>query len=190
MDEAKRNCSELAQEACMISRKMKHCLMAHFVGIDLGTTNSAVAYRNSYGRPEVIANREGQNITPSVVYFGSDPPVVGQEAKEWARLGNAEIASFFKPHMGNPLFQLEFHGKTYSAADLSTLVLRRLEGRRRGPAGRPGRPRGHHRAGLFRRPPAQGHDRGGPGRRISSAADHQRADGRRAGVRSAKDRRR
>ena len=101
--------------------------MAHFVGIDLGTTNSAVAYRNSYGRPEVISNREGQNITPSVVYFGSNPPTVGQEAKEWARLGNNEIASFFKPHMGNPLFQLEFHGKTYSAADLSTLVLKRLK---------------------------------------------------------------
>jgi molecular chaperone DnaK (HSP70) len=101
--------------------------MAQFVGIDLGTTNSAVAHRNSYGRPEVIANRDGQNITPSVVYFGSDPPVVGQEAKEWARLGNAEIASFFKPHMGNPLFQLEFHGRTYSAADLSTLVLSRLK---------------------------------------------------------------
>ena len=67
--------------------------MAQFVGIDLGTTNSAVAYRNSYGRPEVIANRDGQNITPSVVYFGADPPVVGQEAKEWARLGNDEIAA-------------------------------------------------------------------------------------------------
>jgi molecular chaperone DnaK (HSP70) len=101
--------------------------MATFVGIDLGTTNSAVAYRNAYGRPEVIANRDGQNITPSVVYFGTDPPVVGQEAKEWARLGNAEIASFFKPHMGNPLFQLQFHGKTFSATDLSTLVLRRLK---------------------------------------------------------------
>jgi molecular chaperone DnaK len=38
--------------------------MATFVGIDLGTTNSAVACRNAYGRPEVIANREGQNIAP------------------------------------------------------------------------------------------------------------------------------
>jgi molecular chaperone DnaK (HSP70) len=101
--------------------------MATFVGIDLGTTNSAVAYRNAYGRPEVIANREGQNITPSVVYFGTDPPAVGQEAKEWARLGNEEIASFFKPHMGNPQFRLEFRGKSYSASDLSTLVLRRLK---------------------------------------------------------------
>ncbi len=101
--------------------------MATFVGIDLGTTNSAVAHRNAYGRPEVIANREGQNITPSVVYFGTDPPAVGQEAKEWARLGNEEIASFFKPHMGNPQFQLRFHGKSYSATGLSTLVLRRLK---------------------------------------------------------------
>jgi molecular chaperone DnaK len=101
--------------------------MPTFVGIDLGTTNSAVAYRNAYGRPEVIVNREGQNITPSVVYFGANTPVVGQEAKEWARLGNDEIASFFKPHMGNPLFQLQFQGKTYSATELSTLVLRRLK---------------------------------------------------------------
>ena len=53
--------------------------------------------------------------------------MVGQEAKEWARLGNEEIASFFKPHMGNPLFQLQFHGKTYSATELSTLVLGRLK---------------------------------------------------------------
>src|SRR5262249_19872984 len=101
--------------------------MATFVGIDLGTTNSAVARRNPYGRPEVIANREGQNITPSVVYFGTEPPAVGQEAKEWARLGNDEIASFFKPHMGNPQFQLQFHGRSYSATDLSALVLRRLK---------------------------------------------------------------
>src|SRR5262249_37063041 len=80
-----------------------------------------------YGRPEVIANREGQNITPSVVYFGVDPPVVGQEAKEWARLGNEEIASFFKPHMGNPLYRLQFHGRDYDASGLSALVLKRLK---------------------------------------------------------------
>src|SRR4051812_3825446 len=101
--------------------------MAPLVGIDLGTTNSVVAHRNAYGRPEVIANREGQNITPSVIYFGSDPPAVGQEAKEWARLGNDEIASFFKPHMGNPLYQLRFHGRDYDASQLSALVLARLK---------------------------------------------------------------
>ena len=96
--------------------------MAAFVGIDLGTTNSVVARRNEYGRPEVIANREGANITPSVIYFGVDPPAVGQEAKEWARLGDSEIASFFKPHMGSPLYQLEFKGTTYSAAAIRAMV--------------------------------------------------------------------
>ncbi|MBX6313290.1 MAG: Hsp70 family protein [Isosphaeraceae bacterium] len=101
--------------------------MATFVGIDLGTTNSVVAHRNAYGRPEVIPNREGHTVTPSVVYFGADPPSVGQEAKEWARLGNDEIASFFKPHMGNPLFKLQFHGREYSATELSALVLKRLK---------------------------------------------------------------
>ena len=93
--------------------------MGAFVGIDLGTTNSVVARRNAYGRPEVILNRDGQNVTPSVIYFGADPPTVGQEAKEWARLGNDEIASFFKPHMGSPLYRLHFHGKDYDATDLS-----------------------------------------------------------------------
>ena len=100
--------------------------MPTFVGIDLGTTNSVVAARDAYGRPEVLANRDGRNITPSVIYFGSEPPAVGDEAKEWARLGNDEIASFFKPHMGNPLYQLRFHGRDYDATDLSAVVLGRL----------------------------------------------------------------
>jgi molecular chaperone DnaK (HSP70) len=101
--------------------------MPTFVGIDLGTTNSVVAARNAYGRPEVIANRDGRNITPSVVYFGTDPPAVGDEAKEWARLGNEQIASFFKPHMGSPLYKLRFLGRDFDATDLSALVLGRLK---------------------------------------------------------------
>ncbi len=101
--------------------------MGHHVGIDLGTTNSVVACRNEYGRPEVVPNRDGQNITPSVIYFGANPAAVGQEAKEWARLGNDEIASFFKPHMGSPTFLMRFHGRDYNATDLSTLVLMRLK---------------------------------------------------------------
>jgi molecular chaperone DnaK len=101
--------------------------MGAIVGIDLGTTNSAVAARNAYGRPEVIPNREGGHLTPSVVYFGTEPPSVGQEAKEWARVGNDEIASFFKPHMGSPQFKLRFRGKDYDATSLSAIVLKRLK---------------------------------------------------------------
>ena len=113
----------------------------------------------------MIANREGRNITPSVVYFGADPPAVGQEAKEWARLGNDEIASFFKPHMGSPHYQLRFHGRDYDATDLSALVLRRLKEDAEARLGQAGRPRRHHRAGLLRRRPAEGDDRGRPARR-------------------------
>ncbi|RUL88343.1 Hsp70 family protein [Tautonia sociabilis] len=101
--------------------------MSAFVGIDLGTTNSVVARRNEYGRPEVVPNRDGAPITPSVIYFGTDPPSVGQEAKEYARLGDDQIASFFKPQMGNPLFSLRFGGKDYGATELSALVLARLK---------------------------------------------------------------
>jgi molecular chaperone DnaK (HSP70) len=75
----------------------------------------------------VIPNRDGRPITPSMIYFGSDPPAIGDEAKEWARLGNDEIASFFKPHMGSPTYRLRFHGRDYDAADLSALVLGRLK---------------------------------------------------------------
>ena len=97
------------------------------VGIDLGTTNSVVAARDAYGRPAVLSNREGHGLTPSVIYFGTDPPAVGQEAKEWARLGVDEVASFFKPHMGSPSYRLHFHGRDYDAAGLSAIVLRRLK---------------------------------------------------------------
>ena len=124
----------------------------------------------------MIANREGQNITPSVIYFGTDPPAVGQEAKEWARLGDAEIASFFKPHMGQPCYQLQFHGKTYSATDLSALVLARLKDDAEAALGQSRRPGRDHRAGLLRRRPAQGHDRRRQRGRIPGPADHQRAD--------------
>jgi len=111
--------------------------MGTIVGIDLGTTNSAVAARDAYGRPAVIPSREGGHLTPSVVYFGSDPPVVGQEAKEWARVGNDEIASFFKPHMGSPQFRLRFHGKDYDATGLSALVLAKLKADAEAHLGRP-----------------------------------------------------
>ena len=101
--------------------------MSAFVGIDLGTTNSVVAARDAYGKPVVIPNRDGGTLTPSVIYFGVEPPVVGQEAKEWARVGHDEIASFFKPHMGSPVYQVRFHGRDYDATDLSAMVLRRLK---------------------------------------------------------------
>src|SRR5216110_1277752 len=55
--------------------------MSKIIGIDLGTTNSLVATVDS-GIPLVIADSEGQRLTPSVVHFGADAsaPLVGRPA--------------------------------------------------------------------------------------------------------------
>jgi molecular chaperone DnaK len=101
--------------------------MGTFVGIDLGTTFSAVAFINKDGRPEVIVDEEGHRLTPSVVYVGEGRPIVGFEAKEKQGSGATEIASFFKRHMGESNFELEFGGRSFNPIQLSALVLMRLK---------------------------------------------------------------
>lgn len=98
-----------------------------FVGIDLGTTFSVVSYINQAGLPEIIPNENGDFTTPSVVYLGTNPPLVGSEAKERQALGDVEIAAFFKRQMGNPHYELLFNGQTYNPVDLSALVLHHLK---------------------------------------------------------------
>ena len=164
--------------------------MATFVGIDLGTTNSVVAYRNAYGRPEVIANREGQNITPSVVYFGTDPPggrAGGEGVGAAGQRGDRQLlqAAHGQPALSAPVPRPRLHADRPLGAGLEA-----AQGGRRGEAGRGRRPGRHHRAGLLRRRPAQGDDRRRQRRRARGPADHQRADRRGAGLRAAEDRRR
>jgi molecular chaperone DnaK len=101
--------------------------MGRFVGIDLGTTFSVVAYINKDGKPETIQNEYGNVINPSVIYLGPGGPLVGEEAKEKQSAGEEAIASFFKRSMGDPHFELEFFGKSYSPVDLSALVLKKLK---------------------------------------------------------------
>jgi molecular chaperone DnaK (HSP70) len=96
------------------------------IGIDLGTTNSVIATVRPDGRPEVIPNAEDSALTPSVIWFGTQPPEVGVRGKEMQGLGESEIASFFKRNMGDPNFRLEFRGKSYTPTDLSALVLGKL----------------------------------------------------------------
>jgi len=101
--------------------------MGTYIGIDLGTTFSVVAYINKDGRPEAIRNEYGSVITPSVVYLGPGGPLVGEEAKEKQALGEEAIASFFKRSMGDRHFELLIEGKTYTPVDLSALVLKKLK---------------------------------------------------------------
>ncbi|MEM7533596.1 MAG: Hsp70 family protein [Chloroflexota bacterium] len=101
--------------------------MSTFIGIDLGTTYSAVAFINQEGNPEIIPNAEGNATTPSVIDISEDPPVVGEDAKERQGLGEENVAAFFKRQMGMPNFQLSYGDRTYTPIDLSALVLQQLK---------------------------------------------------------------
>ena len=96
------------------------------IGIDLGTTNSLVScFRN--GKAEIIPNRLGKHLTPSVVSVDADGTVyVGETAKERGMLHPLETARVFKRSMGTDK-QYHLGSKTFRAEELSSLVLRSLK---------------------------------------------------------------
>lgn len=99
------------------------------VGIDLGTTFSAVAMMDEKkGQPVIIPNTLGERITPSVIQFTEDDEIiVGSEAKEAFEAGESGCASVFKRSMGNSDTYCSFNGKKYTAEDLSAILLRYLK---------------------------------------------------------------
>ncbi|MGI8435733.1 MAG: Hsp70 family protein, partial [Chthoniobacterales bacterium] len=99
------------------------------IGIDLGTTFSAVAHIDPYGKPQIIPNAESERITPSVILFDGGCAVVGTLAKTSSVAEPEKIVDFVKREMGKPKgdFSREFDGKTYSAEELSALILKKLK---------------------------------------------------------------
>lgn len=99
------------------------------VGIDLGTTFSAVAMMDEKkGQPVIIPNTLGERITPSVIQFTEDDEIiVGTEAKEAFEAGESGCASVFKRSMGSQDVYCSFNGKRYTAEDLSAILLRYLK---------------------------------------------------------------
>jgi molecular chaperone DnaK (HSP70) len=97
------------------------------IGIDLGTTYSAVARLDANGNPEVIPDETGNPLVPSVISFAADPPSVGAAAKAEQADGESEVAAAFKRHMGDPRFVLSFAGKEFTATDLSAILLAKLK---------------------------------------------------------------
>lgn len=99
-------------------------------GIDLGTTYSAIAWLDQNGKPEVLANIDGQPTTPSVVYFESpDNIIVGETAKEMIPQpdGAGRVVSFIKREMGNSEFSFTTpEGKSYSPIEISGYILKKL----------------------------------------------------------------
>ena len=103
--------------------------MGKVVGIDLGTTFSAIAHVNEHGQPEIIPNAETERITPSVILFEDDLVTVGKIAKQNARAVPEQIVEFVKREMGKSKkeFFRNFDGKDYSAEELSALILTKLK---------------------------------------------------------------
>jgi len=98
------------------------------VGIDLGTTNSVVAVVNEFGRAEIITNREGSRITPSVVLFDDEEPVVGEIAKSSAIVRPLDTAQFAKRHMGDRDWSFRTSsGNVLRAEEISAAILARLK---------------------------------------------------------------
>ena len=73
-------------------------------GIDLGTTYSAIAYVDEHGKPVIVPNQESERITPSVVLFDGESIIVGNTAKEAAKVEPDRVVSRVKQHMGDPQF--------------------------------------------------------------------------------------
>jgi len=97
-------------------------------GIDLGTTYSAIAYVDEHGKPVIIPNQESERITPSVVLFDGENIIVGDTAKESARVEPHRVVSRIKQHMGDPHFVFEYKGQAYSPEDISSFILRKVVG--------------------------------------------------------------
>ena len=98
------------------------------VGIDLGTTYSAVArYDKNSNKPVIIPNAFGKEITPSVICFLEDGDIlVGEDAKDMQSNGTGVNAAAFKRNMGDGSIAVSFNGKDYTSEDLSAMLLKHL----------------------------------------------------------------
>ncbi|MBL7499536.1 Hsp70 family protein [Frankia sp. CNm7] len=95
-------------------------------GIDLGTTYSCVAYIDDTGRPAIAKNRDGDDTTPSVVYFETpDNVIVGKVAKRSAKDEPDLVVSLIKRRMGQEV-RLGFHGVEHTPESISALILTEL----------------------------------------------------------------
>ncbi|CAK1222825.1 Molecular chaperone DnaK (HSP70) (DnaK) [Fructobacillus cardui] len=100
--------------------------MSKIIGIDLGTTNSAVAVLEG-GKPKIITNPDGGRTTPSVVSFKNGETQVGDVAKRQA-ITNPDTISSIKSHMGEAGYKVTVDGKDYTPQEISAMVLQYIKG--------------------------------------------------------------
>ena len=98
--------------------------MSKIIGIDLGTTYSAVAVLEG-GEAKIIPNPEGNRTTPSVVAFKGDEIQVGEVAKRQA-ITNPNTVISIKRHMGTD-YKENVNGRDYSPQEISAMILQNLK---------------------------------------------------------------
>lgn len=102
--------------------------MGKYIGIDLGTTFSCMAYIDESGNPVVIPNSEGDNITPSSVLFEGSSAIVGKEAKSQSIMEPSNYEQFVKRHMGErDYFFTTADGEKYTPEDVSAIILSKMK---------------------------------------------------------------
>ncbi|WP_276881098.1 molecular chaperone DnaK [Anaerococcus tetradius] len=101
--------------------------MAKIIGIDLGTTNSAVAVMEG-GTSTIIPNSEGNRTTPSIVAFSKDGErLVGETAKRQAITNPHRTIASVKREMGHDWKSSEIDGKQYTPEEISAMILQKLK---------------------------------------------------------------
>lgn len=99
--------------------------MSKVIGIDLGTTNSAVAVLEGK-EPKIITNPEGARTTPSVVAFKDGEIQVGEVAKRQAITNPNTIVSI-KRHMGESDYKVKVGDKAYTPQEISAMILQYIK---------------------------------------------------------------
>ncbi|MHC4539257.1 MAG: Hsp70 family protein [Planctomycetota bacterium] len=103
--------------------------MTNIVGIDLGTTFSALAILNAIGKPEIIPNADGERLTPSAIFFDEENPDIvriGVEAINSRHLNAQRSVRWIKRHMGDPDYRKNIDSKDWTPVELSALILKKL----------------------------------------------------------------
>ena len=97
------------------------------VGIDLGTTYSAVAHIDETGRPTTIVNSEGDLVTPSAVLFDGQHVIVGKEAIKAVATDAENVADCSKRDLGQKIYHKRLEGREYPPEAIQGFVLRKLK---------------------------------------------------------------
>ncbi len=96
------------------------------LGIDLGTTYSAISYPDNRGKPQIVLNREKEPTTPSLVFVEGDSVTVGKNARKKALGLPEKICRCVKRLMGFRETAIKESDKSYSPEAVSAIIIRRL----------------------------------------------------------------